>query len=156
MSKILGVLFVFLVSSNIALKAAEVLADGAPIEIEVYRSPSCGCCGKWIKHLQENNFVIKDFLTNDVQAIKEKYGVTNNIASCHTALVNGYVVEGHVPAADIIKMITKKPKIVGIAVPGMPVGTPGMNMGGRKDAYKVISFDADKNYQIVNTYKGIK
>jgi len=156
MNKVLSVIFVFLVVSSFGLKAAEVSASDAPIEIEVYRSPSCGCCGKWIKHLQENNFVVKEFLTNDVQAIKEKYAVTQNLASCHTALVNGYVVEGHVPAVDIINMITKKPKIVGIAVPGMPVGTPGMDMGGRKDAYKVISFDANKNYQLVNAYEGGK
>lgn len=124
------------------------------LEIEVYRSPTCGCCGKWIEHLKKNSFVVKDYVTNDVDLIKNKYGVTDVMASCHTALVNGYVVEGHVPAADIMKMINDKPDIIGISVPGMPVGTPGMDMGGRKDPYQVVSFDKEQNYQIVNSYEG--
>lgn len=125
-----------------------------PIEIEVYRSPSCGCCGKWIGHLKNNGFVVKDHVTNDVQAIKNKYGVSDNMASCHTALVNGYVVEGHVPALDIKKMLKIKPAVIGVSVPGMPVGTPGMEMGARKDPYQVVSFDKENNYQIFNSYKG--
>lgn len=154
MRKIIGLMFFISMNIGFSVNAAEVATTAAPIEIDVYRSPSCGCCGKWIKHLQENNFIVKDFVTNDVQAIKDKYGVGENMASCHTALVNGYVVEGHVPAADIIKLITDKPSVVGISVPGMPVGTPGMDMGGRKDAYSVVSFDKDQNYQVVNSYEG--
>lgn len=123
-----------------------------PIEIEVYRSPNCGCCGKWLSHLRENNFVVKDILTNDVQVIKNKYGVSAEMASCHTALVEGYVVEGHVPAADIISLIKSKQAVAGIAVPGMPAGTPGMEMGGKKDAYKVVSFDKKNNYKVFNSY----
>lgn len=155
MRKIIGLIFFISMNVGFSVNAAEaVVTAAAPIEIDVYRSPTCGCCGKWIKHLQENNFIVKDFVTNDVQAIKDKYGVSDNMASCHTALVNGYVVEGHVPAADIIKLITDKPSVIGISVPGMPVGTPGMDMGGRKDAYSVVSFDKEQNYQVVNSYEG--
>jgi len=154
MRKIIGLMFFISMGVGFNVHAVEQAVAAAPVEIDVYRSPTCGCCGKWIKHLQENNFIVKDFVTNDVQAIKDKYGVSENMASCHTALVNGYVVEGHVPAADIIKLITDKPTVVGISVPGMPVGTPGMDMGGRKDAYSVVSFDKEQNYQVVNSYEG--
>ena len=125
-----------------------------PLEIDVYRSPTCGCCSKWIAHLKQNQFTVNDYVTEDVQLIKDKYGVPKNMASCHTALVNGYVVEGHVPAIDIKKMLEIKPSVIGISVPGMPVGTPGMDMGGRKDAYKVVSFDENKKYKIFNSYEG--
>jgi hypothetical protein len=148
MNKAIGVMFIVLAGLSFGLKANE------PVEIEVYRSPTCGCCSKWIKHLQENNFAVKDFVTNDVQVIKDKYGVTGNMASCHTAIVDGYVVEGHVPASDIMQLIKDKPKVIGISVPGMPVGTPGMDMGGRKDAYQVVSFDKQGKVQVVNSYKG--
>lgn len=122
-------------------------------DIVVYRSPSCGCCSKWLAHLKENQFNVKDIVTDDVQAIKEKYGVSKEMASCHTAVVNGYVIEGHVPASDIKKLLTTKPKVVGISVPGMPSGTPGMEMGGRKDPYQVVSFDKEKNYKVFTNYE---
>lgn len=129
-------------------------ADDKPVDIVVYRSPSCGCCGKWLEHLKENNFNVEDVVTNDVQAIKDKYGVTREMASCHTAIVDGYVIEGHVPANDIKTLLKTKPKVAGIAVPGMPSGTPGMEMGGKKEPYNVMSFDREKHYQIFNSYKG--
>lgn len=143
----------FAVKAEDQVKAVEQLKTIEPIVIEVYRSPSCGCCSKWLAHLKENQFDVVDHVTNDVQAIKDKYGVPENMASCHTALVNGYVVEGHVPAADIKKLLKLKPAVIGISVPGMPVGTPGMEMGGRKDPYKVISFDKEKKYQVFSSYE---
>lgn len=153
-NKIINVIFFVIIGFSCAANAEEKQAVAEMIGIEVYRSPSCGCCGKWIQHLKENKFSVKDYVTNDVQLIKDKYGVSAEMSSCHTAIVNGYVVEGHVPAADIIKMITDKPNIAGISVPGMPVGTPGMDMGGKKDAYQVVSFDKDNNYKTFNSYKG--
>ena len=142
-----------LLSLNFSIKAEGQLESVEPIVIEVYRSPSCGCCSKWLAHLKENQFDVIDHVTNDVQAIKDKYGVPENMASCHTALVNGYVVEGHVPATDIKKLLKLKPAVIGISVPGMPVGTPGMEMGGRKDAYKVVSFDKENKYQVFTSYE---
>ena len=141
-----------LLSLSFSIKAEDQVKTVEPIVIEVYRSPSCGCCGKWIAHLKENQFDVKDHVTNDVQVIKDKYGVPENMASCHTALVNGYVVEGHVPAADIKKLLKLKPAVIGISVPGMPSGTPGMEMGGRKDPYQVVSFDKEKKQQVFSSY----
>lgn len=125
-----------------------------PIDIVVHRSPTCTCCGKWLEHLKQNNFNVKDIVTDDVQAVKDKYGVTRELASCHTAIVNGYVVEGHVPADDINALLKAKPKVVGIAVPGMVNGSPGMEMGDKKDAYNVISFDHENHAKVFNSYKG--
>ena len=142
-----------LLSLSFGIKAEDQVKIVEPIVIEVYRSPSCGCCSKWLVHLKENQFDVIDHVTNDVQAIKDKYGVPENMASCHTALVNGYVVEGHVPASDIKKLLKLKPAVIGISVPGMPSGTPGMEMGGRKDAYQVISFDKEKKYQVFSSYE---
>lgn len=133
---------------------AEQTATDKLVEIEVYRSPSCGCCGKWVDHLKQNQFAVKDIITENVQAVKDKYGISQELASCHTALVGGYVVEGHVPADDIKTMLKTKPKIAGITVPGMPSGTPGMEMGGRKDDYQVLSFDEKKQTQVFKDYKG--
>lgn len=133
---------------------AGVRAEDKPIDIVVHRSPSCTCCGKWLEHLKDNNFNVKDVVTNDVQAVKDKYGVSREIASCHTAIVDGYVVEGHVPANDIKTLLTTKPKVAGIAVPGMVDGSPGMEMGDSKDAYKVLSFDRENHTKVFNSYEG--
>jgi hypothetical protein len=138
---------------NTGIKA-DVTDAGKPIDIVVYRSPSCECCGKWLEHLKKNNFTVNDVVTDDVQAIKTKYGVSGSMASCHTAVVNGYVVEGHVPANDIMTLLKTKPKLTGIAVPGMPKGTPGMEMGDNKDSYKVMSFDKENHYEVFNSYQG--
>lgn len=129
-------------------------AEEKPVDITVYRSPTCGCCGKWIDHLKQNNFNVKDVVTDDMDKIKEKYGVPKEMASCHTAIVDDYVIEGHVPAVDIKKLLKTKPKVTGIAVPGMVVGSPGMEMGGRVEPYNVMSFDKEKHYEIFNQYKG--
>jgi hypothetical protein len=140
------VLSIFLATGLLVFNAgimAETVKAGKPVDIVVYRSPSCECCGKWLEHLKKNNFNVKDIVTEDVQAIKNKSGVSAAMASCHTAIVDGYVIEGHVPANDIMNLLKTKPKIVGISVPGMPKGTPGMEMGDRKDSYKVMSFDKE-------------
>jgi len=127
--------------------------DQQPVEITVYRSPTCGCCSKWIKHLQQNNFKIKDIVTENVAGIKEKYGVPKNLQSCHTAIVDGYVIEGHVPASDIRSLLKIKPAVAGLSVPGMVTGTPGMEMGGSKNPFKVIAFDKQGHMQIFNSYE---
>ena len=132
---------------------AEGIETNKPINIVVYRSPSCNCCGKWLEHLKKNNFNVKDIITDDVQSVKNKYGVLAEMTSCHTAIIDGYVVEGHVPSDDIKNLLKTKPKIVGISVPGMPKGTPGMEMGGKKDAYDVMSFDKENNYKVFNSYR---
>ena len=119
---------------------AEQTGAGGP-EMTVYRSPTCGCCGKWLEHARQSGFKINDVISDDMDTIKARYGVPEKLASCHTAIVDGYVVEGHVPAGDIQKMLQAKPQVAGLAAPGMPMGSPGMEMGGRQDAYHVVSFD---------------
>lgn len=136
-----------------ALLAYQSLAIAEqPTEITVYRSASCSCCGKWLAHLKDHNFKVQDQVLDNVDAIKQQYAVSAEMASCHTAVVNGYVIEGHVPAADINKLLHLKPQVAGLAVPGMPSGTPGMEMGGHQDAYNVISFNKNHNYDIFNHY----
>lgn len=139
-----------LLTVNVGVRAEN---PDKPIDIVVHRSPTCSCCGKWLEHLKQNNFNVKDVVTNDVQAIKDKYGVTRELSSCHTAIVDGYVVEGHVPANDIKTLLKTRPKIVGLAVPGMVNGSPGMEMGDKSDPYEVISFDHEKQVKVFNSYK---
>ncbi|MBE9562154.1 MAG: DUF411 domain-containing protein [Proteobacteria bacterium] len=121
-------------------------------EITVYRSPNCGCCSGWIKHLQEQQFSVIDIKTDDISKLKQKYGITAKLASCHTAIIGGYVIEGHVPAADIKRLLSEKPDIVGLAVPEMPVGTPGMEMGTRKDSFSVLTFDKNGKTTVFKHY----
>ena len=134
--------------SQIGRRAAIVLVAAASLagpafagqEITVYKSPTCGCCGKWIEHLRMNGF---DVRTNDIAAInsvKARYGVPMDMRSCHTAVVEGYVIEGHVPASDIRRLLRERPKVAGLAAPGMPVGAPGMEVG-KAQPYSVMSFD---------------
>ena len=108
--------------------------------ITVYRDPNCGCCTKWIEHLIKHGFRVKDNKSSAMSEVKRGLGVPESLESCHTGVVNGYVIEGHVPAADIQRLLKTKPKVAGLAVPGMPMGSPGME-GPRTDRYDVVSFD---------------
>lgn len=110
----------------------------APPTIQVYKSPSCGCCGAWVKSLEAGGFVVTTQDMEDVSAIAASAGVPDELRSCHTALVEGYFVEGHVPDGDIRKLLRERPKARGIAVPGMPVGSPGMEQGRRREPFETI------------------
>lgn len=114
-------------------------------ELVVYRSPTCGCCGAWLAQMQALGFQTQDNVIESVDAIKAETGLPQELASCHTTLVNGYVVEGHVPAADIVRLLTEKPDIAGIAVPGMPIGSPGMESGDTVEPYATLTFDQAGN-----------
>ncbi len=137
--------FLMFAGLSASLPAEEV---SKPVEMTIYRSPTCGCCENWLEHVKQSGINIKDVVSDDMQAIKEKYGVPDKLASCHTAIVDSYVIEGHVPASDIQKLLQTKPKVVGIAAPGMPMGSPGMEMGGQKQDYKVMSFDKDGKFEV--------
>jgi len=127
-------------------------ALSSPKEITVYRSPTCGCCEKWIAHMQKHGFTVKDVLSEEMPSVKEKLGVPAALQSCHTALVDGYVVEGHVPASDVKKILKTKPHAAGLAAPGMPAGSPGMEMDGMKANFPVILFDKQGNADKLNEY----
>lgn len=118
-----------------------LLAAGATQSIHVYKSPTCGCCTAWIDHLEENGFEVEATDTQNMNRIKIGAGLTRNLASCHTAFVGDYVIEGHVPADDIHKLLANAPEAAGLSVPGMPAGSPGMEMGDRKDHYQVLMFN---------------
>ena len=117
-----------------------VLGARAAIPMMVYKDPNCGCCKSWVSLMRSAGFEISVRDTSDIQSIKRRYQVPAALASCHTALVGGYVVEGHVPADLISRLLKEKPKVLGLAVPGMPVGSPGME-GGTKEPYDVLTFD---------------
>jgi hypothetical protein len=111
--------------------------------VTVFKDPNCGCCQQWVEHLRKHSFKVAVRDTSDVQGAKKAGRVPERLHSCHTAFVGGYVVEGHVPAADIQRLLKEKPKVAGIAVAGMPAGSPGMEMGSRKDPYEVVAFNRD-------------
>jgi hypothetical protein len=111
--------------------------------MQVYRSPTCGCCAKWVDHVKAAGFSPTVHQVEDVSPVKARGGVPGELQSCHTALIGGYVIEGHVPADVIQQLLTERPKVAGIAVPGMPVGSPGMEQGSRVDPYQVIAFTKD-------------
>lgn len=124
-----------------------------PVEMTVYRSPSCSCCGRWLEHMKKNGFAVKDIKTEEMDRIKREQGVPEALQSCHTALVGGYVVEGHVPAGDVAELLKKQPKAAGLTVPGMPMGTPGMEMGAKKDPFAVLEFDKDGKTRVFHEYR---
>lgn len=123
-----------------------------PLDIKVYHSPTCGCCKDWLAHLQKHGFKVTSIETPDVESIKRQHQLPPAVASCHTALIDGYIIEGHVPADDIKRLLKQRPPVRGLAVPQMPTGAPGMEDGDKKDPFVVVSFDKEGNYQPFRQY----
>ncbi|NMG45311.1 DUF411 domain-containing protein [Aromatoleum toluvorans] len=121
--------------------AAPVLAAGE--EVIMHKDPNCGCCGKWAEHMRAAGFSVKEIKNPNMSEVKRAAGVPQALGSCHTAKVGGYVIEGHVPAADVKRLLAEKPKVAGISAPGMPQGSPGMEGPFPADRYDVVSFTAD-------------
>jgi len=119
----------------------------APKPVEVFKSPLCGCCGKWVEHLRQNGFEVRTHDVDDVRASREKLGMPDRLASCHTAGIGGYVVEGHVPAADIQRLLREKPSALGLAVPSMVPGSPGME-GPITAHYETLLVRADGSTRV--------
>ena len=128
------------------LLAAPFAVAGAvassPHRVIVYKDPTCGCCGKWAEHLRANDFAVEVQEVNDTADNSRRLGVPSKLRGCHTAVVEGYAIEGHVPAVDIHRLLRERPEAKGLSVPGMPVGSPGME-GGQRQAYSVLLFGAD-------------
>jgi len=118
-------------------------AFSAGDEVVMYKDPNCGCCGKWAEHMRAAGFKVKEIKSAEMSSVKREAGVPQALGSCHTAKVGGYVIEGHVPAADVKRLLAEKPKVAGIAAPGMPMGSPGMEGPYPADRYEVVSFAAD-------------
>ncbi|MCE2398324.1 MAG: DUF411 domain-containing protein [Gemmatimonadetes bacterium] len=126
-------------------------SDSATVaELHVYKSPTCGCCSKWVDHIRAAGFVVTVEDVDGLGPVKERLGVPPRLASCHTAVVGDYIVEGHVPAEVIAKFLREAPTVRGIAVPGMPIGSPGME-GPRPQPYEVIAFDGNGNHTVYET-----
>ncbi len=144
-----SVVVLFVAIAVILLTTSTAAAENA-LAITVYRDPSCSCCGGWINYLTIQGFQPKNVLTSDMNALKRQYGVPNDLVSCHTAVIDGYVIEGHVPADNIKRLLAEQPNVTGIAVPGMPIGTPGMESGDIREPFTVLSFDQQGNTEAFN------
>ena len=130
-------------------------SSGQPL-MEVYKSPTCGCCSKWVEHVRQHGFTARVTDLTDqaaLDALKTKHGVPRTAQSCHTALIGGYAIEGHVPAAEVKRLLKEKPAVAGIAVAGMPAGSPGMEVPGRSQAYNVIAFDKKGDSRVFASYR---
>ena len=121
------------------------------IPIDVHRDANCGCCKAWIKHLQDNGFAVTDHVEPNMSAVKQRLGVAPRLASCHTGVINGQFVEGHVPAEQVLALM-KRPDLLGVAAPGMPMGSPGMEVEGRSEAYQVIGLTREGKDVVVADY----
>ncbi len=120
-------------------------------QITVYKSPTCRCCGKWIKHLEKNGFNVQAYNRENMSGLKREMGIEPKYQSCHTAMVDGYYIEGHVPADDIKRLLTEKPEAAGLTVPGMPKGSPGMEVGG-KDPYSVLLVNKEGKQEVYSKH----
>jgi hypothetical protein len=132
-----------------------LLGQTSPPTLEVFKSPTCGCCSKWVDHAREHGFSAKvtDLPDAALDELKTKHGIPRTAQSCHTVVVGGYVIEGHVPAAEVKRLLKERPAIKGLAVAGMPLGSPGMEVPGQKpQTYNVISFDKAGAVQVFATY----
>ena len=145
----------FLASCVLTPAAAAVVAAQRPASplVDVYKDPTCGCCSQWVEHLKAAGFTANTTEMKDLDAFKTTHGVPQRARSCHTALVGGYVIEGHVPAADVQRLLKERPAVVGLAVPGMPIGSPGMEVNGVKaQAYDVVTFDKQGATKVFSSY----
>jgi hypothetical protein len=135
--------------------AASAQPSAALPKVTVYKTSTCGCCRVWIDHLKSNGFTVEamDLTASGVRAVSKAAGLKDEDTSCHTAKVGNYTVEGHVPAADIKRMLKEKPAIAGIAAPGMPIGSPGMEQGNVKQPYDVIAFKKDGTSTVYARHK---
>lgn len=121
-------------------------------EMTVYKSPYCGCCSEWAKQIADAGFEVTVIEQADNNALRQAYGITPALTSCHTAIIGDYVLEGHVPVADIKRMLKEKPAISGLAVPGMPASSPGMDIPGNNDPYQVLAFTKHGQKGVYNQY----
>jgi hypothetical protein len=145
-------------AASTALLALHIPASATTLFAEVWKDPNCGCCKDWVAHLEAGGFKVK---VNDTgnDRIRERLGVDRKYGACHTALIGGYAIEGHVPVREIRRLLKERPAALGLAVPGMPVGSPGMDgglYGNRKDPYNVMLLTKDGGATIYQRYEGSK
>jgi hypothetical protein len=146
-----SIVLIAILTIALLFNSSNLHADSTLPIATVYKSPTCGCCGKWISHLEANGFKVTAKNSDNLSAIKQQLGIQPQYQSCHTAQIGNYIVEGHVPAADIKRMLAEQPDIDGLAVPGMPMGSPGME-GAKKDNYDVLAIKQGSNPKVFNSY----
>jgi hypothetical protein len=129
-----------------------IMKSTAGPQVVVYKSPTCGCCTKWVSYLRDNGFNVTQIDTQNIQTVKANQGIPPTLSSCHTAIVDGYIVEGHVPVNAIRRMLKEKPPIKGITVPEMPIGSPGMEQGTRKVPYDVLAIHPNGSTTIYESH----
>lgn len=125
------------------------------VAMTIWKAPTCGCCGDWIKHMEANGFKVDTIHDIGNNAMRARLGLPARYGSCHTALIGGYVIEGHVPASDIKRLLREKPRVLGLAVPGMPIGSPGMDgpvYGGRRDKYDTLLVLRDGSSKVFQSH----
>ncbi|BBD78341.1 MULTISPECIES: DUF411 domain-containing protein [Hydrogenophilus] len=148
----MGLALSFLATSSFA--SGKEFAEESPL-VKVWKSPYCGCCKEWIAHMQANGFQVQTFEVGNSE-VRSRLGMPMRYGSCHTAVVQGYVIEGHVPAADVKRLLAEKPNALGLAVPGMVIGSPGMDgpaYEGRKDPYDVLLIQRNGEAEVYHAYR---
>lgn len=151
---IVGVAFVggwYWAGQSSADAAAVSAGAGDGMKMVMYQNPGCGCCAGWVEHIEAAGIEVEVHPTPELNRIKQEHGIDARTAGCHTALIDGYVVEGHVPVREVLRMLEERPDVAGITVPGMPMGSPGME-GSYTDPYDVLTFDAEGNTTVYATY----
>ena len=150
-------LFIQSLAATASPSALPLLAQTAKPQVEVWKDPSCGCCKDWIAHMQSSGFSVTTHDSSNTAA-RARLGLPQKLGSCHTALVGGYVLEGHVPASDVRTLLSQKPKALGLAVPGMPVGSPGMDgpeYGERRDPFDVLLVAHDGGTRVFSSHNKV-
>jgi hypothetical protein len=145
----------FLLAGAAFLAASPAMSAPARPRVEVWKDPSCGCCKDWVSHMEAHGFDVQVHETGNAVA-RRRFGMPSAYGSCHTAVVDGYVIEGHVPGREVQRLLKERPTAVGIAVPGMPIGAPGMDgpvYGGRKDPYDVVLVLRDGSWRVFQSYR---
>ena len=141
-----------MLGAAVVMQPLGALAASSANPISVWKTPSCGCCHEWVAHLRKSGFEVTTHDVEDTALIRQKFGLNAKFGSCHTARLGSYVVEGHVPAQELRRLLREQPKALGLAVPGMPTGSPGMEMGNTRDAYDVLLVLADGSSRIYQSY----
>ena len=150
-------LLLALTATPVALATAHAQANPFKLPtVHVWKSPTCGCCAAWVDHMRKAGFTVNVSEVDDTGPTRKRLGMPANLGSCHTALVGGYVLEGHVPADDVKRLLRTKPTGLGLTVPGMPVGSPGMEMGPRLDPYDVLLVQRDGSTSVFSHYPKTK
>lgn len=141
------------VAAGLFVHPKSAAAQATPV-VNVAKSPTCGCCSAWVDHMRANGFSVKtkNMGMGQLVAFKRQHGIAPQHASCHTARVGGYTIEGHVPAALVLRLLKEKPDAVGLAVPGMPIGSPGMEAGSEREAYEVLLIKKDGSTSVYASY----